>query len=114
MTDDELAGRAFDPDSIARVRAILAERWDRDGRIAAAAAVRREPDPVLPRRLDDHAVALCGILAAGGTKAEVVEYLRREEEALLGGVRTLPRELGDVGRRAWLAARGRSEDADGS
>lgn len=100
------AVHAFTAEAMARVHAILAEQWDGDHALRRAAAGRRDRDPAAPRALDDFTAIVCGILAAGGTKANVVDYLRGEEVALLGGVRSTPRALGDVARQAWLAVRG--------
>ena len=101
---------AFTPQALRRVRAALEEAWDPDGALAHAAAAREAVDPAAPRSLDDLVVTLCGMLAAGATRADVVDYLRAEEGMLLGAVRTPPRVLGAVGRELWLAARGLPAD----
>lgn len=101
---------AFTGTAAARLRSLLHERWDSDGAVVAAAARRPHDDPVAARSLDDFVRVVSGILAAGGTRADVVTFLRDEESALLGAVRTAPRELGSIGRAAWLVARGLGDE----
>ena len=110
MTNDP-AGHAFTESATSAVRALLAQRWDPDGVLRAAATARQSEDVLAPRTLDDFTRMVCGILAAGGTLAEVVSFLREEEAQLLGAPRTTPRELGAIGRAAWLAVRGRHGEA---
>ena len=62
------------PDVIRRVAALLAARWDPDAEFAA-------PDGA--RTAEAHAAAVLGVLSAGGSRAEVVGYLRCAEEDLL-------------------------------
>jgi hypothetical protein len=106
VTNDP-AGHAFTETATTAVRALLAHRWDPDGALRAAAVNRLSDDVLAPRTLDDFTRTVCGILAAGGTLAEVVSFLRGEEAELLGAPRTAARELGAIGRAAWLAVRGR-------
>lgn len=108
MTDHTL--HAFTAAAMERVRVLLQQDWDRDGAIARAAVSRGDRDPAAPRSHDDFTAIVCGMLAAGATKSDVVEYLRGEEVALLGAVRSPPSTLGAVGRAAWLAVRGRTDE----
>lgn len=101
------AGHAFTETATSAVRDLLAQRWDPDGALRGAAANRHSDDVLAPRNLEDFTRMVCGILAAGGTLAELVSFLREEEVQLLGAPRTPPRELGAIGRAAWLAVRGR-------
>jgi hypothetical protein len=105
------AGHAFTETATSAVRDLLAHRWDVDGTLRVAAANRLSDDVLAPRSLDDFTRTVCGILAAGGTLAEVVSFLRGEEGQLLGAPRTPPRELGAIARAAWLAVRGRLGEA---
>ncbi|HEU5173209.1 MAG TPA: hypothetical protein VFT96_00530 [Gemmatimonadaceae bacterium] len=105
------AGHAFTETATSAVRDLLAHRWDPDGALRGAAANRHSDDVLAPRSLEDFTRTVCGILAAGGTLAEVVSFLRGEEAQLLGATRTPPRELNAIGRAAWLAVRGRPGEA---
>ena len=49
---------------------------------------------------------VCGILAAGGSAAEVRGYLRREEEGLLGEARSEGPTRGSIAATAWRIVRG--------
>lgn len=101
---------AFTGPAEARLRSLLRDRWDFDGSVIAAAARRPDADPAAARTLADFVRIVSGMLAAAGTRAEVVAFLRDEEVALLGAARSSPRELGNIARAAWLAARGMTED----
>lgn len=101
---------AFTGTAEARLRSLLGDRWDFDGSLMAAAARRPGDDPVAARSLDDFLRIVSGMLAAGGTRAEVAAFLRDEEAALLGAARSSPRELGLIARAAWLTARGMIDD----
>jgi len=116
MTPDmqDPATYAFREPAMERVRSLLRDHWDPDGALQRGAAIRGERDPAAPRTLDDFTAIVCGILGAGGTKGNVVEYLRGEEAALLGAVRSSPRALGTLGRAAWLAVRGLDAEPAGT
>ena len=68
---DRLARAGMNPDIVARVAAVLAERWDPAAELTA-------PDG--ERSARSHAVAVLGVLGAGGRRSEVIGYLRRAEE----------------------------------
>ena len=75
---------AFDAAIVATIGAALQRQWDPDGALLLAATTRDGDDTTVPRTYGDFALAIAGLLAAGGTEAEVSGYLRREEERLLG------------------------------
>jgi hypothetical protein len=97
---------AFEPAVLAEVAQLLATHWDWDGALVRGAQQVETPDPWQPRSLDEYALAVCGILAAGGPEAQVMGYLRREEEKLLGAARTTGEERSELARAAWRAVRG--------
>jgi hypothetical protein len=116
VTDPRYHGRAaFDPAILARVEALLARDWDADGAIVRAAADAAPMDGARPRSLAAYAAAVCGILAAGGSEAEVMGYLRREEEYLVDQPRTEGTERAAIAGAAWRLVRGipRAEDLAG-
>jgi hypothetical protein len=92
---------AFEDETVGAVATLLHDVWDPSGRLAAAAARRR--DPSAPRSYDDFALVLCGMAAAGASQAAVLGYLRREEEALAGAAVTTGHERGAVARGVWRA-----------
>ena len=69
-----LARAGTNPELVTRVAAIVAERWD----LAA-----EFPAPDGERSARSHAVAVLGVLGAGGRRSEVIGYLRRAEEGIL-------------------------------
>jgi hypothetical protein len=87
---DRRARAGANPEVVRRVAAILAERWDPAGELAAPGGARTP---------EAHAAAVLGIIAAGGRPTEVVGYLRRAEEDAY----VLPRSTG-AARRALAEA----------
>ena len=83
----DLGRRAFAPEVVDRIRALLTDAWA--GRALAEA----------------HVLAVCGILAAGGTKAEVAEYLRHAEESEFGATRSAARDVNAIARQAYVLVR---------
>jgi hypothetical protein len=103
---------AFDAAVVATIAAALQKQWDPDGALLAAAATLGSNDTTVPRTYSDFALAIAGLLAAGGTEAEVSGYLRREEERLLGAARSTGKVRWPIATLAWRAVRGISRDGD--
>lgn len=101
---------------IAQVEALLARAWDPNGELVSAARLSDSRDHGRPRTLAEFAAAVCGILGAGGSEAEVSGYLRREEAALWELPRTQGTERAAIAGAAWRIVRGisRPEDLDAS
>lgn len=97
---------AFDPAVVAEVRDLLARYWDPDGALAGAARALETPDLAQPRSIADYALAICGMLAAGGAEADVSAFLRREEAKLLGEPRSTGHTRMPLARACWRAVRG--------
>ena len=94
------------PDIVEKVEELLARDWDPDGAIARAARDIVPYDDARPSSLRDYAAAVCGLLAAGGSAAEVRGYLRRVEEELLGEARSEGPTRGSIAVTAWRIVRG--------
>lgn len=109
----DIPAQAFTTAAIDRIHALLDAHWSAAPEVCAASAIARAADRAAPRSSADYARVIAGVVAAGGTKAEVAAFLRGEEESLLGAARTAPRELAAIGRGAWLAARGRTDQGTG-
>jgi hypothetical protein len=114
-----LALAAASPTMHARLERLLATHWDPAGTLARALSARPPgPDPTRPRSLGEVARDVAGLLAAGGTEADVGGYLRREELAVLGPPIDEAERDGRGARRGaaraalWRAVRGipRPED----
>jgi hypothetical protein len=97
---------AFDPAVVAEVRDLLACYWDPDGALAGAARALETRDLAQPRSIAEYALAICGILAAGGAEADVSGFLRHEEAKLLGAARTTGHTRMPLARACWRAVRG--------
>jgi hypothetical protein len=97
---------AFDPAVVSEVRDLLACYWDPDGALAGAARALETRDLAQPRSIADYALAICGILAAGGAEADVSGFLRREEAKLLGEPRSTGHTRMPLARACWRAVRG--------
>jgi hypothetical protein len=78
---------AFDPAIVATIAGVLRTQWDPDGALGRAASASTSTDHSLPTTYEEFALAIAGLLAAGGSEAEVSRYLRLEEERLLGAAR---------------------------
>jgi hypothetical protein len=96
---------AFDLPVVAAIAAVLRTQWDSDGALARASVASKD-DQTLARTYDDFALAVAGILGAGGSEAEVAGYLRREEERLLGTARSTGQIRWVIAQAAWRAVRG--------
>lgn len=103
---------AFSPDVIRQVEAVLKRAWDANGELIRAAEVADPHDYARPRTLTAYATAVCALLGAGGSEAQVCGYLRREEEALLGAARTIAQERGAIAGAAWRIVRGVARPED--
>jgi hypothetical protein len=97
---------AFEPAMLAQVTELLARYWDPDGVIAAAALAFETRDLAQARSIADYALAVCGMLAAGGSEADVSGFLRREEAKLLGEPRSSGHTRVPLARACWRAVRG--------
>jgi hypothetical protein len=97
---------AFDLAVVAAIAAVLRTEWDSDGALALAARVASKDDQTLARTYDDFALAVAGVLGAGGSEAEVAGYLRREEERLLGVARSTGQMRWTIAQTAWRLVRG--------
>ena len=107
MTFPRYHGRASSmPDIVEKLEALLARDWDADGELVRAARDIVPYDDARPNTLRDYAAAVCGILAAGGSAAEVRGYLRRVEEELLGEARSEGPTRGSIAVTAWRIVRG--------
>jgi hypothetical protein len=103
---------AFDAAVVSTIAAALQTQWDPDGTLLLAATTWENEDTTAPRTYDDFALAIAGLLAAGGSEAEVSGYLRREEERLLGAPRSTGKVRWPIAKLAWRAVRGIARDAD--
>jgi hypothetical protein len=97
---------AFDPAIVAAIATILRTQWDSDGELALAASTAVSDDVIQPKTHEDFALAIAGLLGAGGSEAEVSGYLRREEERLLGTARSTGEARWPIAQAAWRAVRG--------
>jgi hypothetical protein len=97
---------AFDAGVVTKIATALQMQWDPDGLLLHAAAHAQSDDHTLARTYHDFALAIAGLLAAGGSEAEVSGYLRREEERLLGEARSTGAIRWPLARLAWRAVRG--------
>ena len=97
---------AFEPAVLAEVRDLLARYWDPDGVIAAGAHALATRDLAQARSIADYALAVSGMLAAGGSEADVSGFLRREEAKLLGEPRSSGHTRVPLARACWRAVRG--------
>lgn len=97
---------AFDPAVIAQVSELLARYWDPDGMLARAAGKVETHDLAQPRTIADYALAICGMLDAGGGEADVSGFLRREESKLLGEPRSTGHTRMPLARACWRAVHG--------
>lgn len=117
MTDDAPTRRrfpdcAFDPPVVAEVAGALAREWDARGRILRAAVADAADDPLRPHSYAAIAHVVCGIVAAGGSQADVLSYLRGEEESLFGEARSTGQQRGAVALAAWTATGRDRRDAE--
>jgi hypothetical protein len=96
---------AFDPTIVAAIAGVLRSHWDQDGALARAAVASLSQDQTLPKTYEAFATAIAGLLAAGGSEAEVSRYLRLEEERLLGAARSTGHTRWPIARFAWRAVR---------
>ena len=96
---------AFDAAIVASIADVLQSHWDFDGALQRAAATSASDDRSLPRSYLEFAIAIAGLLAAGGSEAEVSRYLRLEEERLLGTARSTGHTRWPIARFAWRAVR---------
>jgi hypothetical protein len=96
---------AFDPAIVATIAEALRVHWDPDGALADAAAAMAASDDSSPATYEQFALAIAGLLAAGGSEAEVSRYLRLEEERLLGAARSTGRIRWPIARFAWRTVR---------
>lgn len=96
---------AFDPAIVAAIAGVLQSHWDADGALLLAAATNASVDITAPSTYLAFATAIAGLLAAGGSEAEVSRYLRLEEERLLGAARTTGHTRWPIARFAWRAVR---------
>jgi hypothetical protein len=96
---------AFDAAIVASIAGVLQSHWDFDGALQRAAAASLSNDRSLPRTYLEFATAIAGLLAAGGSEAEVSRYLRLEEERLLGTARSTGHTRWPIARFAWRAVR---------
>lgn len=97
---------AFEPDVVAEIAELLVRYWDPDGAVTGAARALESRDLAQPRSIADYALAVCGILAAGGTEADVSGFLRREETKVLGEPRSRGHTRMPLARACWRAVRG--------
>jgi hypothetical protein len=86
---------AFDPAILAAIANVLQSHWDADGALQRAASATYL----------EFATAIAGLLAAGGSEAEVSRYLRLEEERWLGAARSTGKTRWPIARFAWRAVR---------
>jgi hypothetical protein len=106
MSTPRYHGRAaFDPTIVAAIAGVLRSHWDQDGALARAAEASLSEDQTLPKTYEAFATAIAGLLAAGGSEAEVSRYLRLEEERLLGASRSTGHTRWPIARFAWRAVR---------
>ena len=106
MNSPRYHGRAaFDPTIVSAIAGVLRSHWDQDGALARAAAASVSHDQTLPKTYEEFATAIAGLLAAGGSEAEVSRYLRLEEERLLGASRSTGHTRWPIARFAWRAVR---------
>src|ERR1700722_6174267 len=113
MTGPRYHGKAaFDAAAVQTIAAALQAQWDADGELERAAVAHGSVDETAPRTYADFALAIAGLLAAGGSEAEVSGYLRREEVRLLGAPRSTGKVRWPIAKLAWRAVRGigRGED----
>jgi hypothetical protein len=96
---------AFDEAIVASIASVLQSHWDFDGALQRAATTSLPNDRSLPRTYLEFATAIAGLLAAGGSEAEVSRYLRLEEERLLGTARSTGHTRWPIARFAWRAVR---------
>lgn len=96
---------AFDPAIVAAIAAVLQSHWDADGALLRAASANASVDATAPSTYLAFATAIAGLLAAGGSEAEVSRYLRLEEERLLGVARSTGHTRWPIARFAWRAVR---------
>ena len=113
MPFPEYLGRAAgSPLVIAQVEAVLARAWDPDGELVKAAMSVNPSDHGRLRTLAEFAAAVCGMLGAGGSEAEVSGYLRREEEAVWEEARTTGDQRAAIAGAAWRIVRGIARPED--
>jgi hypothetical protein len=106
MSSPRYHGRAaFDPTIVAAIAGVLRSNWDQDGELARAASTNLSPDDTLPKTYEAFATAIAGLLATGGSEAEVSRYLRLEEERLLGAARSTGHTRWPIARFKWRAVR---------
>jgi hypothetical protein len=103
---------AFDAAVVSKIAAALQTQWDPDGKLLLAAKTGENADTTAPRTYDDFALAIAGLLAAGGSEAEVSGYLRREEDRLLGSPQSTGKVRWPIAKLAWRAVRGIGRDED--
>lgn len=90
---------AFEPAVVAEVVRLLETVWDPSGQIIAAVARKpNKANPHQPRTYRDYAFVLCAMAAASSSEAEMMGYLRREEEEFCGAAVTTGHERGTVAR----------------
>lgn len=99
-------------DVIAQVEALLARMWDPSGDLVRTAASANPLDNGRPRTLAEFAAAVCGMLGAGGSEAEVRGYLRREELALWTEARSDGQQRAAIAGAAWRIVRGIARPED--
>jgi hypothetical protein len=92
---------AFEPAVVGEVKALLLRYWDPDGVLSAAARELESRDLAQARSIADYAMAVCGMLAAGGTEADVSGFLRGEEAKLLGEPRSTGHTRMPLARACW-------------
>lgn len=106
MNTPRYHGRAaFDPEIVATIAGVLKSHWDADGALLEAASAHASVDATAPSTYLAFATAIAGMLAAGGSEAEVSRYLRLEEERLLGVARSTGHTRWPIARFAWRAVR---------
>jgi hypothetical protein len=106
-------GRAAgSPDVLAAVEALLAAYWDPNGEWQRAVLALAPLDGGRARTLSQHAAAICGLLGAGGSEAEVMGYLRREEEAVWPEARSAGGLRAAIAGAAWRIVRGVARPED--
>ena len=93
------SSNAFEPAVIDEVVRLLETVWDPSGKIIAAVARKpNKANPYQPRSYRGYALVLCAMAAASSSEAEMMGYLRREEEEFCGAAVTTGHERGAVAR----------------
>lgn len=100
MAADELKfpANAFEPAIVEAVATQLRLEWDASGALARDEVL----DGLAPNAyFHEHSLAICAIAAAGGSQAEVLRYLRVEEETRLGSAVTSGHTRGAIAKYLW-------------